>query len=58
MIFPAIARFQARRFYEKWKYLPVWPGKIFHIRQFLPGAMTFGKILARTDFPRPGKIDV
>jgi len=50
--------FRARGFYEKWKYLPSQLGKVFPLRQFLPGAVTAEEIPAGTNFPDLRKIDV
>jgi hypothetical protein len=50
--------FRARGFYEKWKYLPGQPGKVFLVRQFMPSAERQQEISAGADFPSRRKIDV
>jgi hypothetical protein len=45
-------------FYEKWKYLPIAPGKNCRMRQILPGSLNPSAIAAGTYFPPRSKIDV
>jgi hypothetical protein len=56
--FQPLRGFRARRFYEKWKYLPGRVGKIFPVRHFLPSIAAPAEISAGTDFPMASKIDV
>jgi len=48
MNFPGFAGFFTDYFSEKWKYLPIAPGRICRMRQFLPGSGVRAAIRAGT----------